>query len=420
MIRGLSMKIDFRHVLPEDVDRHGNLKYVVEDRDRHGNVRIYFRKKGEKKVRLRPRLGSAAFWREYRLCRAGNHPAQLARKAKAKADASKQVESQIDPTCEAPIKDKRSLAWLCQTYFGDAEFLMLTEDTRTRRIRLLREFCITKKRGKLPFALMKARHVRRYRDELADRPHAANARIKAFRAIFNRAVEDELMEHNPALLVKYLRPKSTGYHTWTVEEVQQYATRHPLGSKAFLALALFLFTGGRRSDVHRLGRQMVRAGRAHEEWSKWIRFPVLKDGDDLHEIPFHPVLEEIIGLSPTGDLTFLVSNRGTPFTKESLGNKMREWCDEADLPHCSAHGLRKAGATILAEHGATTKEIMAIYKWENLKQAEHYTRAAERRRLSGSGMTVFPTEVIGSSVPLLGTENGGGTLSGSKPLNDKR
>ena len=35
-----------------------------------------------------------------------------------------------------------------------------------------------------------------------------------------------------------------------------------------------------------------------------------------------------------------------------FGNKFREWCDEAGLRHCSAHGLRKAAATRLAEHGA--------------------------------------------------------------------
>lgn len=37
----------------------------------------------------------------------------------------------------------------------------------------------------------------------------------------------------------------------------------------------------------------------------------------------------------------------------AIGNKMREWCDEAGLPQCSAHGLRKAGAAIAAERGAT-------------------------------------------------------------------
>jgi integrase/recombinase XerD len=37
------------------------LRFVVSDRDRHGNVRYYFRRKGEKKVRLHGIPGSTEF-----------------------------------------------------------------------------------------------------------------------------------------------------------------------------------------------------------------------------------------------------------------------------------------------------------------------------------------------------------------------
>src|SRR5947208_3107519 len=60
--------------------------------------------------------------------------------------------------------------------------------------------------------------------------------------------------HNPARDVPYLRTGSTGYHTWTLEEVQQFEERHPIGTKARLALALLLLSGQRRSDVIRFGR----------------------------------------------------------------------------------------------------------------------------------------------------------------------
>jgi hypothetical protein len=53
----------------------------------------------------------------------------------------------------------------------------------------------------------------------------------------------------------------------------------------------------------------------------------------------------------TGDLTFLVTKHGKPFTANGFGNWFRDRCDEARLPQCSAHGLRKAGATIAAENG---------------------------------------------------------------------
>ncbi|MCE3248703.1 MAG: integrase family protein, partial [Geminicoccaceae bacterium] len=54
--------------------------------------------------------------------------------------------------------------------------------------------------------------------------------------------------------------------------------------------------------------------------------------------------------------------------------------------HCSAHGLRKAGATIAAENGATEHQLMAIFGWDSPKQAALYTRAANRRKLAGGAM----------------------------------
>jgi hypothetical protein len=40
-------------------------RYLVEDVDRHANVRIYFRRKGQPKIRLREIPGTDAFEKEY-------------------------------------------------------------------------------------------------------------------------------------------------------------------------------------------------------------------------------------------------------------------------------------------------------------------------------------------------------------------
>jgi integrase len=99
------------------------------------------------------------------------------------------------------------------------------------------------------------------------------------------------------------------------------------------------------------------------------------------------VLQNIIDASPTGDLTFLVNDYRKPFTAPGFGNKMRQWCNEAGLPHCSSHGLRKAGAAIAAENGATAHELMSIFGWLTLKEAERYTRAAEQKKLAARAMS---------------------------------
>jgi integrase len=151
-----------------------------------------------------------------------------------------------------------------------------------------------------------------------------------------------------------------------------------------------LFTGVRRSDMVGLGRQMVRDG--------WLRFTEVKGRRRKvkhREIPLLPQLKEAIDAAPSGNLTFLVTTFGKPFTSNGFGNWFRRRCDEAGLKGCSAHGLRKAGATIAADNGATEHQLMAIYGWETTKQAGVYTRKVNRKRLAGEAMhLVVPTEGV--------------------------
>ncbi len=72
---------------------------------------------------------------------------------------------------------------------------------------------------------------------------------------------------------------------------------------------------------------------------------------------------------PTGNLAILVTTFGKPFTSNGFGNWFRKQCDEAGLKHSSAHGLRKAGAALAAENGATERQLMAIFGWTTMKEA---------------------------------------------------
>ncbi len=78
-------------------------------------------------------------------------------------------------------------------------------------------------------------------------------------------------------------------------------------------------------------------------------------------------------------MTFMSTEYGKPFTANGFGNKFKDWCRQADLPHCSAHGVRKATATALAEAGATSHQIMSVTGHQTLEEVERYTRAANRR-----------------------------------------
>jgi integrase len=231
-----------------------------------------------------------------------------------------------------------------------------------------------------------AKAVRVLRDRKLDAPESGNARVKALRQVFGWALCEEIdgVERNPARDVPYLKAKPGGFHSWSVEEVEKFEARHPIGSKARLALALLLYTGQRRSDVILFGKQHVREG-----WLKFTQRKNMRNRPVTLELPILPALQRIINATPTGDMTFLLTDLGRPFTGAGFGNKMRQWCDEAGLDHCSAHGLRKAGAVIAAENGATPHQLMSVFGWLSLKQAELYTRAAQQKRLAGGAMKLL-------------------------------
>jgi hypothetical protein len=65
---------------------------------------------------------------------------------------------------------------------------------------------------------------------------------------------------------------------------------------------------------------------------------------------------------------------------------MQRRTKDAGRPHCSLHGLRKAGATRAAENGATVPQMMAIFGWAGYSQAEVYVRKAERKKMATAGI----------------------------------
>ena len=232
--------------------------------------------------------------------------------------------------------------------------------------------------------MMAPRHVRRIRDVKSETPAAANQRVKALRAMFNWANEAEETSVNPTVGVKKLKYATDGHHTWAPEEIEQFKERHPLGTQARLAFDLLRYTTGRREDAPRLGQQHIRDGRIRFRQAKnEHRNPIEID------IPLHPDLAASIAATDRGNLNFLITQYGKPFTANGFGNKFKDWCRQANLPHCSAHGLRKATAAALAEAGATPHEIMAITGHQTLDEVERYTKAARRTKLADEAMAKF-------------------------------
>jgi integrase len=364
------------------------LRRTVEDVDRHGNVRIYVRLPGGGKTRLRERPGSQAFIEEHR-------NAMLGKPAKAA--------SQIAPAGKGTVR------WLIQAYYACAEFKQL--DMRTQRVRRLILEKLSDKHGDKRFAELESRHIRGWRDARTDTPEAANGIIKSLRQVFAFAIDNDIAKANPARDVPYLKAKGDGFHSWSLDEVRRFEDRHAIGSKARLALALLLYTAQRRSDVVEFGPAHVREG--------WLCFTQAKNRNrspSYLEIPVRPDLQAIIDASQCGGDTFLVTEYGKPFTANGFGNWFRDRCDEAGLSNCTAHGLRKAAATRLADAGKSEYQIMAVTGHRTSKEVGRYTRAARQRHLAGQAFGAAAEQII---VPLSKPTATSGTLSPPTPLKTK-
>jgi integrase len=261
-------------------------------------------------------------------------------------------------------------------FYQSARYQSLAEITKSTYRNQIERFRAD--HGDKRIATLRLEDVQRMVDARASTPAAANNFLEMLRMLMKVAIKEGWRNDDPTALVEKVRHKSDGYHSWTDTEIAQFEARHPVGTKARLALDLLLYTAQRRSDVVKAGRQHVSGG--------MIRFRQKKTGTVL-EIPVLPALAASLAAAAGDHLTFLTTEYGKPFSPAGFGNWFRERCNEAGLPHCSAHGLRKAAARRLAEAGCSATEIMSITGHRTLAEAEKYVRAADQRKGARAAFT---------------------------------
>ena len=322
--------------------------------DRHGTRRVRFRKRGFSTY-LTGTPWSDDFMRQYAAALQG---------VKAQAN-SIGADRTIAGTINALIVSYYKLV-----------FPRLKASTQAMRRNILERF--RREHGEKPVRLFKREHVAAIIAAKANTPEAANNLLKVLRHLLDHAMAINMIDSNPAAEVVKFRTQGDGVHSWTEEEVAQFEMHHAIGSKARLALALML-TGQRRGDVVRMGWQHLSDGAITVKQEKTgARLVISLDID--------PSLPEALALVPRTNLTFLTTKFGAPFTPAGFGNWFRERCDEAGLPQCSAHGLRKLVATRLANFGCSEEEIKAITGHKSSSEVARYTKARDQKRLANSAV----------------------------------
>ncbi len=329
------------------------IKYVTSYLDRHGRRWWRFRRKGFQEAQTSLQLGTVA-WSEWY----------------AAACASKAPAIGSDRTVPGTIND------LIVRYYQSTEFSQLRPSTRSTYRGELERF--RQAHGSKPIARLEPKHVRGLMDAKKDTPEAANNLRRVLRIIFAFAVERGLCGQNPMTGIKKVKVAGDGFHAWTEDEIATFEKRWPTGTRQRLAMSLLLYTGQRRSDVVRMGRQHLSGN--------GIKVTQEKTGTSLW-LPITKELQSAMDAMPKTQLTFLLTEHGKPFSAAGFGNWFRSACDAAGLKDCSAHGLRKSCAIRMAMNGRSAHEIQSITGHQSLKEVERYTKQADQVRLAARAVS---------------------------------
>lgn len=332
-------------------------KYVSEFADRHGKRRWRYRRKGFATYCFKNAPGTDGFRQELRACEDGI--------------AAPAIEVGADRVVSGTFDD------LLLRYYASPDFLDPGDRTRVVYRGVLERWRARERNGRryggVPVRDLQPRHVEAMLAEVLPHRTAANMLRKRLSALMKYAVRIGMASTNPVTSTRPFKVEGGGFHTWSEEEIAAFETRHPIGSKARLALDLMLWTGQRGGDARVMGPPHVRGKRmivTQEKTGATVSLPIL------------PALAESILATPSGGLVFLLSEHGKPFSRKGFGNKVRQWCDEAGLPQCSAHGLRKAAARRFAEAGCSNQEIKSWTGHTTDSEVARYTAAANQELLS--------------------------------------
>lgn len=323
------------------------LKHIHRFKDRTGRVRFYLRRPGFKAVALPGPEGSPEFMAAYYKALKTGEPDQPAAKA-------------------------GTLDALAVLYYGSAYFTQLGASTQIVYRRIVDG--LRRTHGTISVAMLDAKAIRSALHKRAKTPAAANHFLRVMKTLMKLAVENEWRPDNPATGIDRLREKAEGIPTWSEDDIRAFEARWPIGTKERLAFALLLHTAQRKSDVIRMGRKNLKG--------EGIEVRQIKTKATL-VLPIHPELRAALDLLPEGQMTFIMTAFGKPYSPTGFYNWFRDAVRAAGLPDGrSPHGLRKATARRLAEAGCSAHQIAAVTGHRTLSEVQRYTRAADQERLA--------------------------------------
>ncbi len=345
-------------------------EYVTRYKDRHGKWRYRFRRKGFPSGHFEQTFGTPEWMAEYARFMDPEAPQRAAEEARA---------TRVTPG---------TLGELRHRYFMTPERLGPTETTQSK-VRAVLDRGLFAGREHWPVAGLGFEHIDaliadRRKQSIDDRGkkiggiEAAKKLRKEMVRLFDFAEAAQLINKSPMKHVALVKvapsERSQGFYSWTEQDIAKYRAYWKLGTKQRLAMEIMLWTDQRKVDSIHLGRQHIKGDKFHILQTKTGKRLVL---------PIAPPLKMAIDAMPASDaLCFLVTEWGKPFSVKGFGNWMRDMCDRAGLPQCTAHGLRKATMRRMAELETPNASMKAVSGHSKDDEVARYVAAANQARLA--------------------------------------
>jgi integrase len=191
--------------------------------------------KGAPRVRIRAKFGTADFTAEYEAALSGT------------------------PRTKTGAPSLGTLAWLIARYRETAVWSSLSPTTRRKRDNIFLHVLETA--GAKPFAHIATATIMAGRDRRAATPVQALHFLDAMRGLFRWAAKAKMVKADPTLGIDNPPHRhGDGSPPWTEEHVVAYQARWPIGTRQRVWLDVLLYTGLRRGDAVRFGRQHVKDG----------------------------------------------------------------------------------------------------------------------------------------------------------------
>lgn len=237
--------------------------------------------------------------------------------------------------------------------------------------------------GDLPVKALKAKGLRRdiiaWRNRWADRPRSADYAIQVLQRVLSWALDNELVDANPAAGIKGLYRSNRA--NVIVEEHELQAIIAKATKPGALAIRLAAATGMRRGDLIDL------------RWSEVGEFSIERSAEKSTAgrrllIPLTAEARAVIADLKAANAkrkvpsTYVLTSSRGPWQKDGLGVTWWKACRDAGVTGKHFHDLRGTAATRFCQVPLTDEEVADIMGWEPEQVRAIRKRYVDRERIA--------------------------------------